>query len=79
MKLITLSLLVLAATIQIARASDSVRVVESCDKYSCTLVITGPDSPCLDSARSKSWEAGYMAAVAIRNCLDKSALRMAAK
>lgn len=79
MKLVILSLLALAASIQIARSDDSVRVLETCDKYGCTLTITGPKHPCLDSARSKKWEAGYMAAVAIRDCMDKAAERLAVK
>lgn len=66
-------------TIATAKGAESVRVSESCDKYSCTIKISGPDVPCVRSARLKSWEAGYMAAVAIRDCMDKAAMRLAAK
>lgn len=79
MKLVILSLLALAASIQIARASENVSVKETCDKYSCTITITGPAVPCVENARKRAWEAGYIAAVAIRDCMDKSAQRLAAK
>lgn len=79
MKLIILTGLVLAATIQIARSEELVRVTESCDKYSCSIVIHGPAVPCVLNARKKAWEAGYMAAVAIRDCMDAAASRLAAK
>lgn len=79
MKLVLISLLLFAATIQIARSEELVKVSESCNQYGCSITIQGPSVPCVESARKKTWEAGYMAAVAIRDCMDKAATRLAAK
>ncbi len=77
MKLILLSVLVLAATVQITFASSEVHVIESCDKQDCTIRIVGDKSPCLESARNKTFSSGFEAAVSIRKCLDASAGKVA--
>lgn len=73
MKLILSAALFAALTVQLALADDgeSVRVSEACDRVSCSLTIAGPDVPCVKAARKREWVAGYVAAVWIRDCMDR--------
>jgi hypothetical protein len=70
-----LSALAALFTSAIALGEDNVRVVET--RYS--IEISGPESPCLKSARLKNWDNGLSAAVWIRNCLDNASFRRVAK
>lgn len=66
-------------SIATAQGAETVSVKETCSKYDCVISITGEDSPCIRSAREKNWESGYMAAVSIRNCMDKASEKVAAR
>jgi hypothetical protein len=71
--------LIIALVPLAAHADETVRVSESCDKHDCFITISGPDSPCLETARKRDWTAGYVAAIWIRNCLDTAAGKVARK